>query len=85
MVFVNRAMRRIFGSKRNEVTGERRKLHNEEIYDLHSLAFIVEVIKSRRMRRAGQVARIGENRGACRVLVEKPEGKRQLGRSRRRW
>ena len=78
-------MRRIFGRKRDEVTGEWRKLHNEELNDLHSSPNIVRVIKSRRMRWAGHVARMGERRGVYRLLVGKPEGKRPLGRPRRRW
>jgi hypothetical protein len=67
------------------MTGERRKLHNEELNDLYSLPNIVRVVKSRRMRWAGHVARMGEDRGVCRVLVGKPERKRPLGRPRRRW
>jgi len=78
-------LRRIFGSRRDEVTGEWRRLHNEEINDLYSSPNIVRVIKSRRVRWAGHVARMGEERGVYRVLVEKPEGKRPLGRPRRRW
>jgi hypothetical protein len=80
-VFENRVLRRVFGPKRDEVTGEWRKLHNEE---LNSSPNIVLVIKSRRMRWAGHVERMGERRGLYRVLVGKPEGKRQLGRSRPR-
>ena len=75
-VFENRVLRRIFGPKRDEVTGEWRKLHNEELNDLYSSPNIVRVIKSRRMRWAGHVARMGERRG---VLVGKLEGKRPLG------
>ena len=67
------------------MTGEWRKLHNEELNDLYSLPNIVWVVKSRRMRWPGHVARMGEDRGVHRVLVGKPEGKRPLGRSRRRW
>jgi hypothetical protein len=67
------------------VTGEWRKLHNEQLNDLHSSLTIVRVIKSRRMRWAGNVAWMGEERGVYRVLVGKPEGKRPLGRNRRRW
>jgi len=67
------------------VTGEWRKLHNQELNDLYSSPSIVRVIKSRRMRWAGHVARMGEGRGLYRVLVGKPEGKRPLGRPRRRW
>ena len=80
-----RLMRRIFGPNRDEVTGEWRKLHNYELNDLYSSHNIVRVIKSRRMRWAGHVARVGEGRGVYRVLVEKPEGKRPQGRPRRRW
>ena len=75
----------IFGPKRDEVTGEWRKLHNEELKGLYSSPNIVRVIKSRRMRWARHVARIGEGRGVYRVLVGKPERKRPLGRPRRRW
>ena len=78
-------VRRVFGPKRDAVTGEWRKLHNEELSDLYSLPNIVWVVKSRRMRWAGHVARMGQGRGVYRVLVEKPEGKRPLGRPRRRW
>jgi len=78
-------LRRIFGPKRDEVTGEWRRLHNEELNDLYSSPNNVRVIKSRRMRWAGHVARTGEERGVYRVLVEKLEGKRPLGRPRRRW
>jgi hypothetical protein len=84
-VFENRVLRRIFGPKRDEVTGEWRKLHNEELNNLYSSPNIVRVIKSRRMGWAGHVARMWEGRGGYRVLVGKPEGRRQLGRPRRRW
>ena len=84
-VFENWVPRRVFGPKRDEVTGEWRKLHNEELSDLYSLPNIVRVVKSRRMRWAGHVARMGEGRGVHRVLMGKPEGKRPLGRVRRRW
>jgi len=84
-VFENRVLRRVFGPKRDELTGEWRKLHNEELRDLYSLPNIVRVVKSRRMRWARHVARVGEGRGVHRVLVGKPEGKRPLGRPRRRW
>jgi len=77
-------LRRIFGPKRDEVTGECIKLHNEELNDLYSSPNIVRVIKSRRMRWAGHVARMGEGRGMRRVLLVKPEGKRPVGRPRRR-
>jgi len=83
-VFENRVLRRVFGSKRYEVTGEWRKLHNEELRDLYPLPNIVRVVKSRVMRWAGHVARMGEGRGVHRVLVGKPEGKRPLGRPRHR-
>ena len=84
-VFENRMLRRVFGPKRDEVTGEWRKLHNEELSDLFSVPNIVRVVKSRRMRWAGHVARVGEGRGVHRVLVGKPERKRPLGRPRHRW
>jgi len=84
-VFENRVLRKVFGPKRDEVTGEWRKLHNEELNDLYSLPNIVRVVKSGRMRWAGHVARMGEDRGVHRVLVRKREGKRPLGRPRRRW
>jgi hypothetical protein len=84
-VFENRVLRRVFGPKRDEVTVEWRKLHNEELMELYSLPNIVRVVKSRRMRWAGHVARMGEGRGVYRVLVGKPEGKRPLGRPRHRW
>ena len=84
-VFENRVLRRLFGPERDEVTEEWRKLHNEELSDLYSLPNIVRVVKSRRMRWAGHVAHLGEGRGVHRVLVGKPEGKRPLGRPRRRW
>jgi len=84
-VFENRVLRRISGPKRDEVTGEWRKLHNEELNDLYCSPNIVRVIKSRRMRWAGHVARMGERRGVYRVLVGKPEGRRSLGRTRHRW
>ena len=84
-VFENRVLRRIFGPKRDGITGEWRKLHNEELNDLYSSLNIVRVTKSRRMRWAGHVARMEEGRGVCKVLVGKPEGKRLLGRPRRRW
>jgi hypothetical protein len=75
----------VFGPKRDEVTGEWRKLHNDELNDLYSLPNIVWVVKLRRMIWAGHVARMGEERGVHRVSVEKPEGKRPAGRPRRRW
>jgi hypothetical protein len=78
-------LRSVFGPNRDLVTGEWRKLHNEELNDLYSLPNIVWVVKSRRMRWAGHVACMGEDRGVHRVLVGKPEGKRPLGSPRRRW
>jgi len=84
-VFENKVLRRIFGPKRNEVTGEWRKLHIEELSDLYSLPNNVRVVKSRRMRWVGYLARTGERRGVYSVLVGKPEGKRPLGRPRSRW
>jgi hypothetical protein len=84
-VFENMVLRRIFGPRRDEVTGEWRRLHSEELNDLYCSLNIVLVIKSRRMRLAGHVARMGEERGVYRVLVGKPEGKRPLERPRRRW
>ena len=84
-VFQNKVLRRIFGPRRDEVTGEWRRLHNEELNDLYSSPNIVRVIKWRRMRWAGYVARMGEEREVYRVLVGKQEGRRPMGRSRRRW
>ena len=81
----NRVLRRIFGPRSDEVTGEWRRLHNEELNYLYSSANIVRVIKPRRMRRAGHVARMCEERMVYRVLVGKPEGRRPLGRPRGRW
>jgi len=82
--FGNRALRRIFGPRRDEVTGKRRTLH-DELNDLYSSPNIVRVMTLRRMRWAWHVARMGERRRVYRVLVEKPEGKRPLRRPRRRW
>ena len=84
-MFENRVLRRIFGPKRDGVTGELRKLHNEELNDLYSSPNVLRVIKSRRMRWAGHVARMEEGRDVHKVLVGKPEGKRPLGRPRHRW
>ena len=84
-MFENIVLSRIFGPRRDEVTGEWRRLHIEEVKDLYSIPNIVRVIKSRRMRRAGHVACMGEERRVYRVLVVKPEGKRPLGKPRLRW
>ena len=84
-MFENWVLRRVFGSKRDEVTGEWRKLHHEERSDLYCLPNIVRVVKSRRMKWEGHVARMGQGRGVHRVLVGKPEVKRPFGRPRRRW
>jgi hypothetical protein len=84
-VFENRVLRRIFGPKRDEVTGGSRKLHNEELHGLYSSPSIVRVIKARRMSWAGHVALMGELRGAYNILVGRPEGRRPLGRPRSRW
>ena len=84
-MFENMVLRRMFGPRKDEVTGEWRRLHNEELNDLYSSPNTVRVIKSKRMRWAGYVARMGEERGVYRVLVGKPEGRRPLGRPRRGW
>ena len=83
-VFENRVLR-ISGSKRDMVTGEWRKLYNKEVNDLYSSTNIVRVIKARRMRWSGHVNHMGERRGIYRVFIQKPEGKRPLGRPRCRW
>ena len=83
-MFDNMVLRRIFVPRRDKVTGEWRRLQNKELNDFYSSPNIVRVIKSRRMRWAGHVARMGEERGVYRVLVGKPKGKRPLGRPRRR-
>jgi hypothetical protein len=84
-VFENRVLRRIFRPTRDEVRGDWRKLHNEELHILYSSPNIIRRIKSRRIRWAGHVARMGMERNVYRVLMGKPEGKRPLGRPRRRW
>ena len=84
-MFENRVPRRIYGPKRDEVTGEWRKLHNDEFNDLYSLPNLIRVIKLRRMSWAGHVARVEARRSAYAVLVRNPEGKRPLGRHRSRW
>jgi hypothetical protein len=84
-VLENRVLRRIFGPRRDEVTREWRKIHKEELNNLYSSPNIVRVIKSRRIRWAGHVAHMGERRGIHRVLVRKPDGKKQLVRPEHRW
>jgi hypothetical protein len=84
-VVENRVLRRIFGPTRDEVTGEWRKLHNGELHNLYLSPDIIRQIKSRRMRWAGHVTRMGEGRNLYRVLVGKPDRKRPLGRARHRW
>jgi hypothetical protein len=83
-VFESRVLRRLFGPKRDEVTGEWRKLHNEELHDLYSSSSIIRIMKSR-MKWVGHVARMGEKKNAYRLFVEKPEGRRPVGRPRCRW
>jgi hypothetical protein len=80
-----RILRRIFGPKRDEVTGEWRKLHSEELHNLYSSPDIIRQVRSKRMRWAGHVARMGEERNVYKVLVVNPEGKRPVGIPRRRW
>jgi hypothetical protein len=84
-VFENRVLRRIFGPKRDEVTGEGRKLHNEELHDLYSSPSIIRIIKTKRVRWAGHVARMGEKRNAYTMFVGNPEGRMPLGRPRLTW
>jgi hypothetical protein len=84
-VFENKVLRRIFGPKRDVVTVEWRRLHNKELYAVYSSPNIIRVIKSRGLRWAGHVARMGERKGTYRTLVWKHEGRRPLGRPRRRW
>jgi hypothetical protein len=81
----NRVLRRIFGLKIDEVAGGWRKLHNEELHNLYSWQNIIRIFRSRRMRWEEHAARMGEKRNAYEILVGKPEGKRPLGRPRRRW
>jgi hypothetical protein len=78
-VFENRVLRRIFGPRRDEVTGESRKLLNEELHDLYFSPSLIRRIKSRRMRWAGHLARMGENRNAYRLLLGKPEEDQDVG------
>jgi hypothetical protein len=84
-VFENRVLRRFFGPMRDEVTGEWRKLHNEELHDVYSSPSIIRIIKARRMRWAGHVARMGKKRNTFKLLVGKSKGRRPLGKPRRRW
>jgi hypothetical protein len=84
-VFENKVLRRMFGPKTDEVTGKCRRLHSEELHNLYSCPNIISQIKSRGMRWAEHVARMGEERQMYKVLVGKPDGKRPLGRPRRRW
>jgi hypothetical protein len=84
-LFENRLLRRMFGPKRDEATGEWRRLHNEKLNYFYSSPNIIRVIISRRMRWEGHVARMGEKRGVYRILVGRPEGRRPLGRPRRKW
>jgi hypothetical protein len=84
-VFENRVLRRIFEHKRDEVTGEWKNLYNEELNDLYCSHNNVRVVKSRKMKLVGHMASMGESTGVYRVLVGKPEGKRPLGRPRRKW
>jgi hypothetical protein len=84
-VFENRVLRRIFGPKKDEVTAGRRKLHNEELHNLYSSPIIIKIIKSRGMRWAGHVARMVDKGNVYSIWVGKPEGKRSLGKPRRRW
>jgi hypothetical protein len=84
-VFGNRVLRRISGPKTDEMTGGWRKLHNDELHNLYSSPCVIRMIKSRRMRWARHVARKGKKRNAYRILMEKPEVKRPLGRPRRKW
>jgi hypothetical protein len=84
-VFENRVPRAIIGPRRDEVTGDWKKLHSEDLHNLYSSPNIITMIKTRRMRWAGHVARTGEPRNAYRILVGNPGGERPLGRPRRRW
>jgi hypothetical protein len=86
MVFGNMVLKKIFGQKKDELTGGWRKLHNEELHDLYSLPSVIGIISYRMMRWAGNIARIGCKRKTYSLLVGRnPEGKRPLGRSRGRW
>jgi hypothetical protein len=83
-VFENRVLRRMFGAKRDEVTGGWKELHNEELHDLHSSPSIIRNMKSRKIRWAGHVARLGEKKNAYRLFVGKLEGRKPLGKPRRK-
>ena len=83
-MFENKILRKIFGAKRDEITGEWKKLHNAELHELYSLSNIIRNLKTSLLRWKGHVARMEKSRNAYRVLVGKPEGKRALGRPRRR-
>ena len=85
MIFENKALRKIFRGKKDEITGEWRKLHNAELYALYSSPNIIRSLKSRRLRWEGHVARMEESRNKYRVLLERFEGKRPLGRPRLKW
>jgi hypothetical protein len=84
-MFENKVLNRIFEPRKDEGTGDWRNLHNEKLHDLYSLPSVIRIINSRRMRWAGHVAWVGEKRNVYRLLVGKPEGKRPIGRPRRRW
>jgi hypothetical protein len=84
-VFENRVLRKVFRPKRDGMTGGWRKLHNEELHNLYFSPSIIRILKSRRMRLAGHVARMGEKKNVCRLLVGMPKGKRPLGKPRCRW
>jgi hypothetical protein len=84
-VFENRVLRKLFGPKKDEVIGGWRKLHNEELHNLYCSPSIIRMIKLRKMSWAGHVARMKAKMNGCRILMGKPERKRQLGRPRRRW
>jgi hypothetical protein len=84
-VFENSVPRRIFRSKRDELRGGWRKQHNEDLHNFYSSPIIIRMIKSKSMRRAGRVARMGKKRNACRILVGRPQGERPVGRPRRRF
>ena len=84
-MFENKALSKIFGAKRDEITGEWRKLHNAKLHALYSSSYIIRNLKSRRLRWTGHVARMEQSGNTYRILVGKPEGKKPLGRLRHRW